>query len=172
MNSAFPRISQPVSSDTRRSRINGVFPTYPSMPECVALMRFSIPSRNSHASSQFSITSFFGTLASTNYCTSRAEHDLQIAGFCDALFLCGRLNEICRDLHRPLRNSLVFLLSTSDIQASPARHTRRVDFARGLAHRVTPTGAVHRRQDPFQFDCCLVPIGASDHFMEGGVVLK
>src|SRR6478735_2663065 len=39
MNSAFPRISQPVSSDSRRSRINGVFPTYPSMPEYVALMR-------------------------------------------------------------------------------------------------------------------------------------
>src|SRR5213078_2625981 len=33
MNSAFPRISQPVSSDRRRSRINGVFPTYPSTPK-------------------------------------------------------------------------------------------------------------------------------------------
>ena len=39
MNSAFPRISQPVSSDRRRSRINGVFPTYPSIPEYVAVMR-------------------------------------------------------------------------------------------------------------------------------------
>src|SRR5947207_15751039 len=38
MNSAFPRISQPVSSDRRRSRINGVFPTYPSIPEYAALM--------------------------------------------------------------------------------------------------------------------------------------
>ena len=27
MNSALPRIVQPVSSDARRSRINGVFPT-------------------------------------------------------------------------------------------------------------------------------------------------
>src|SRR5438094_1792606 len=40
MNSAFPRISQPVSSDRRRSRINGVFPTYPSMPWYVAVMQF------------------------------------------------------------------------------------------------------------------------------------
>src|SRR5215472_11217067 len=39
MNSAFPRISHPVSSDSRRSRINGVFPTYPSMPAYVALIR-------------------------------------------------------------------------------------------------------------------------------------
>jgi len=45
MNSALPRISQPVSSDSRRSRINGVFPTYPSIPKafgvnarCVAVM--------------------------------------------------------------------------------------------------------------------------------------
>src|SRR5438552_19213234 len=45
MNSAFPRISQPASSDRRRSRINGVFPTYPSTPKafgvnarCVAVM--------------------------------------------------------------------------------------------------------------------------------------
>ena len=33
MNSTFPRNSQPVSSDRRRSRINGVFPTYTSTPE-------------------------------------------------------------------------------------------------------------------------------------------
>jgi hypothetical protein len=39
MNSALPKISQPVSSDSRRNLINGVFPTYPSMPEYVALMR-------------------------------------------------------------------------------------------------------------------------------------
>src|SRR5262249_51433469 len=38
MNSAFPRISHPVSSETRRSRINGVFPTYPSTPAYFAVI--------------------------------------------------------------------------------------------------------------------------------------
>jgi hypothetical protein len=38
MNSAFPRISHPVSSDRHRNRINGVFPTYPSMPEYLAVI--------------------------------------------------------------------------------------------------------------------------------------
>ena len=56
MNSALPRISQPVSSDSRRSRINGVFPTYPSMPEYVALMRSNLgfqPDRSSRLPSLF-----------------------------------------------------------------------------------------------------------------------
>src|SRR5437870_13393370 len=39
MNSAFPRISHPVSCDSLRNRINGVFPTYPSIPEYLAVMR-------------------------------------------------------------------------------------------------------------------------------------
>ena len=40
MNSAFPRISHPVSSDRRRKRINGVFPTYLSTPEYFAVISF------------------------------------------------------------------------------------------------------------------------------------
>jgi hypothetical protein len=43
MNSAFPRISHPVSSDNRLSRINGVLPTYPSMPEYLASILILVP---------------------------------------------------------------------------------------------------------------------------------
>ena len=33
-----PQVSHPVSSDNRRNRTNGVFPTYPSMPEYLAVI--------------------------------------------------------------------------------------------------------------------------------------
>src|SRR5205814_5965453 len=95
-------------------------------------------SRNSYTASQFSIARFLQTRASKNYWTPRAENDLQMAGLCDAL-LQDRLNEICRDLHRPHRDSL---LSIRDIRASAVRHAGRVDFGGGMADRVTPTGAV------------------------------
>src|SRR5207247_7713765 len=55
----------------------------------------------------------------------------------------------------------VLLLSTSGIPASAARHAHRVDFAGGLAHRVTSARFVHRRQDPLVYELLVMNVSSS-----------